>query len=388
MKHLEARIQAVLKEREQKGSLRELYVAEGLVDFASNDYLGFAAQQANDPDVHTLFPVGATGSRLISGNSPLAEELESEIAHFHQAEAALLFTSGYSANVGLLASAPQRGDTILYDQLIHASLRDGIRLSPAHHFSFKHNDISHLQSRLEQSTGQVFIVVESLYSMDGDEAPLKEIAQLSRAYGAALIVDEAHATGVFGPKGEGLVVALGLQQEVWCRIHTFGKAMGAHGSAVVGPSYLRNYLINYARSFIYTTALPDSLLAVIQSRYRQLPDTVFRAQLHRNISLFRTLAKEQLRQVPIQGRGPIQSLIIGGNSSTKSLAQALVKEGLHVKAILHPTVPLGTERIRISLHAFNTDHEIRKLIGCLNRYIAAFSMPEDVRSVSSESSSS
>ncbi len=376
MGYLNERLKAALEARARDGSLRSLPTNEHKIDFSSNDYLGLARLR-RPADAASEQRIGSTGSRLISGNHPLAETLESELAAFHQAESALLFNSGYMANLGVLSSVPKRGDTILYDQLIHASLRDGIRLSHARVFSFRHNDLQHLEERMKKATGQVFIVTESLFSMDGDEAPLVSLCELAGRYQAALIVDEAHSTGVFGPKGEGIVVEKGLANKVWCRIHTFGKAVGGHGAAVLGPDELKPYLINFARSFIYTTALPPQQWVHIREAYQSVGrGAEERALLFRAIREFSHRLPNSIREKWVPARGPIQSLIIGGNEQTKRLAAHLNRAGLGVKAILAPTVPRGTERIRITLHSYNSDDEIRKLIECLDQYLYELDAPE------------
>lgn len=384
MSGLEDRMKAALLEREKKGSLRQLPPEMEGIDFSSNDYLGFAKDLRPSPPDKVVLSAGATGSRLISGNSPLAESLEAQLALFHQADAGLLFTSGYTANIGLLSSVPKRGDTILYDQLIHASLRDGIRLSNAQSYSFRHNDLDHLTTRLQQAKGEVFIVTESLFSMDGDEPPLKEIVSLSKSFGAAIVLDEAHSTGVYGTKGEGLAVELGLEKEIWARVHTFGKAIGSHGAVVIGSNDLRSFLINFARSFIYTTALPPAQLLQLKAAYTLLEEDLQRRKaLFSQIQLFQSLLSKRVRSRLIPARGPVQSLLVGGNEATKTLARQLVQSGIKIKAILHPTVSEGKERIRIALHSFNTDHEIRKLVACLENYL-----PDDIPDMSVQSSSS
>ena len=231
MLSVEEKMKQRLAERQQAGLLRVLPPPlDGLTDFCSNDYLGLA-HSLEQPS--TQF-AGATGSRLISGNTTAAEELEMTIAQFHGAEAALLFPSGYTANIGLLPAISTRHDTIIYDKLLHASLRDGIGLSQSKAYSFAHNDLTDLERKLQIAKGEKWVVVESVYSMDGDQAPLEAMAQLCESYDANLIVDEAHGTGVLGQRGEGLVSALGLENKVWARVHTFGKAMGSHGAAVLG----------------------------------------------------------------------------------------------------------------------------------------------------------
>jgi 8-amino-7-oxononanoate synthase len=368
MAYLNERLKTALEARARDGALRSLPPDTQEVDFSSNDYLGLA-RLTLPRDTNAGIRSGSTGSRLISGNHPLAERLESELAAFHQAESALLFSSGYMANLGVLSSVPKRGDTILYDQLIHASLRDGIRLSHARAFSFRHNDLDQLEERMKKAAGQIFIVTESIFSMDGDEAPLTPLCALAEKYQAALVVDEAHATGVFGPRGEGIVVEKGLADRVWCRIHTFGKAVGGHGAAVLGPEALKPFLINFARPFIYTTALPPQQWVHIREAYQRIGrGAERRAMLFRCIELFTRLLPINARAGWVPARGPIQSLIIGGNEQTKQLATHLNRAGLGVKAILAPTVPRGTERIRITLHSYNSDDEIRKLIECLDQY--------------------
>jgi len=339
-----------LREREQLQAFRKLKLMQGMVDFCSNDYLGIVKNNLLQVSAH--FSHGSTGSRLLSGNYPLAGEAEQLIASFHQAEAALLFNSGYDANVGLLSCVPQKGDTILYDHLCHASIRDGIRLSFAQAFSFKHNDIEDLQKKLQSATGEVFIVTESVFSMDGDLAPLQEMAKL----GGHLIVDEAHATGVIGQRGEGLVQQLQLQDKCFARVHTFGKAVGCHGAVVLGSAALRDYLINFSRPFIYTTALPEVSVAAICESYKIFPQLMQeRKHLQELIAAF------PLGNSPT----PIQMVIIPGNEAVKQVATRLQKNGFDVRPILYPTVPKGSERLRIVLHAFNTIEQIKKVIGLL-----------------------
>ncbi|MGA9269512.1 MAG: aminotransferase class I/II-fold pyridoxal phosphate-dependent enzyme, partial [Lutimonas sp.] len=239
-----------LSVRQNKGTLRTLQTQEDLIDFFSNDYLGFASDPTLDPEREgkLLSPFrsnGSTGSRLISGNSRAHEELERALADFFRAESALLFNSGYDANIGLLSAVLQRQDSIFFDRLSHASIRDGISLSSASSYGFEHNDLSDLQKKLSKGrskTGQNYVIVESVYSMDGDEAPLKELTEYCRSENLYLIVDEAHSTGVIGSDGSGSITSLGLEKDVFARLHTFGKALGCHGAAVLGSETLRTYL--------------------------------------------------------------------------------------------------------------------------------------------------
>ena len=371
-------LQDRLAVRTQAGLLRQLKTATGQIDFCSNDYLGFAhspilrdaIRQADSEQANGLS--GATGSRLLAGQTDLATTLETNLAHYYKTEAALLFNSGYDANLGLLACLPQRDDVLLTDELIHASMIDGARLSAATRHRFRHNDLTDLAEKLEAATnhaeGQVFVAVESVYSMDGDLAPLGELCDVCDHYGAGLLVDEAHATGVYGPNGEGLVVAMGLQDRVLARIHTFGKALGVHGAAVVGPVVLRDYLINFARPFIYSTALPPhSLLAIgcAHTYMRQHPET--RRQLHNRVSYFRQQVKQQTPNVVwTDSASPIQCLILPGNDNARRVAKTAQQAGFDVRAILSPTVPAGQERLRICIHATNTEEEIDGLVKRLN----------------------
>lgn len=353
-----------LDERRAQNAFRQLRLPGDAVDFCSNDYLGIATNRLIDISPDAGLRHGSTGSRLLAGNYELMEETESMIADFHDAPAGLIFNSGYDANLGLLSCVPKRGDTILYDHLSHASLRDGIRLSFGRAFSFAHNDLDDLEKKIRQAEGNIFVVTESVFSMDGDLAPLEAIATLCRQYGAYLIVDEAHATGITGPRGEGLVQQLGLAGACFARIHTFGKALGCHGAVVLGSRALKDYLINFARPFIYTTALPESSIMAILKAYELFPGMEQeRRCLRKHIRQFQDA---RLRYRTLLSITPIQGVIVPGNSEVKAVAASLQRAGLDVRAILYPTVPQGSERLRIVLHAFNTEEEVDKLAGILN----------------------
>lgn len=354
-------LQAKLNERKAQDAFRVLRLQEGKADFCSNDYLGIThGQLLNENGLSS----GSTGSRLLAGNWPIMESLEQAIATFHQAESALLFNSGYDANLGLLSSVPQKGDTIIYDQLSHASIRDGIRLSFAQAFSFAHNDLDDLEKKLQVATGNIFIVTESVFSMDGDICPLEELVAIAKQYQAHLIIDEAHATGVIGEKGEGLVQQQGLQDEIFARIHTFGKAVGCHGAVVLGSKQLRDYLINFARSLIYSTALSPAAVGAIQQAYQLFPNM----HAERNIlqQWIKQLTSTKLRYPLMPSTTAIQPLLVPGNQEARTLAKQLQDAGLDVRPILYPTVPKGRERLRIVLHAFNTQAEINQLIQVLS----------------------
>jgi len=356
-------LQKKLNERRENQAFRQLRLPEGKVDFCSNDYLGIVRNGLlNRKQLHLRS--GSTGSRLLSGNYPLIEETEQLLATFHQAAAALLFNSGYDANLGLLSSVPQKGDTILYDQLSHASIRDGIRLSFATAFSFAHNDMDDLRKKLEHATGTIFIVTESVFSMDGDCCPLQELVTISRTYKAHLIIDEAHATGVIGSRGEGLVQQLHLQDAVFARVHTFGKACGCHGAVVLGSTALRDYLVNFARSLVYSTSLPEHSVSLIKETYETFPAML--AEREHLQHLIRHFQSATLRFEKLPSDTPIQVVVIPGNEAVKEVATGLQEQQLDVRAILYPTVPRGKERLRIVLHAFNTPEEVNRLINALN----------------------
>ncbi len=346
-----------LEERKQHNSFRQLRLPEGKIDFCSNDYLGIVKNNLLHqlPTANCRLRTGSTGSRLLAGNYKLIEEVEKEIALFHQSETALIFNSGYDANVGVLSCIPQRSDTILYDYLSHASIRDGIKLSLAESFSFAHNDVNDLEKKLQHSTGNIFVVTESVFSMDGDFCPLPQLIQLCKKYNAHFIIDEAHATGIVGKYGEGLVQHLQFENEIFCRIHTFGKACGCHGAAVLGSQQLRDYLINFARSFIYSTALPEHAVAMIQTSYQTFRGMENeRKHLQKLIHLFQSFV---LFFEKLSSQTPIQIVIVPGNDAIKVLSQRLQQNNLDVRPILYPTVPKGKERLRIVLHAFNTEEE-------------------------------
>ncbi|MBB5436429.1 8-amino-7-oxononanoate synthase [Pedobacter sp. AK017] len=356
-----------LQQRTDKGILRKLPANTFACDFSSNDYLGFAGSAELKTKAQNLlvqipaYKNGATGSRLLSGNHIFTEETEQYIAGFHEAAAGLIFNSGYDANVGLLSALAQRGDTVICDELVHASLIDGARLSYANRYSFKHNDLHDLETKLKAAKGSIYVVIESVYSMDGDMPPLQEISTLCQQYQASLIVDEAHATGIFGRQGAGLVQAMGLQNKVFARIVTFGKAMGCHGAIVLGSHNLREYLINFARPFIYTTAAPLHTIATIKAAYQLLQETNYPQLISDKIAHYLYLIGQTSLPVT-QSRSAVHTILYQNSSEAKTAAAALQYKGLDVKAILSPTVAEGRERLRICLHLFNTNEEIETLV--------------------------
>lgn len=361
---------AKLKEREEQGNLRSLSLGKGRIDFFSNDYLGLARNKELSKKIAKEYSRfegkinGSSGSRLLAGNNPYFEELEENLAKIFQCESALLFNSGYNANLSILSCVPQRGDTIILDELCHASLIDGARLSFANRFSFKHNDLEDLEKKLQNSNGSVFVAVESVYSMDGDIAPILELTKLCERYEAKLIVDEAHSTGTWGNGGNGMVNSLGLQDKVFARVMTFGKGMGVHGACICGTKVLKDYLINFARPFIYTTALPiHSLVSIDQSFKYLIKNEILQVQLKEKIDVFLNSARDTgLIEYLKPSESSIQVVNIPGNENVKKIASHLMDMRFDVRAILSPTVKMGEERLRICIHSFNKAGDIHQLV--------------------------
>ncbi len=363
-----------LQKRQEQNALRKLVVNSGLIDFCSNDYLGFASSKKLSKNIAKACDKlshsnGSGGSRLLAGNTSYAENLETFIAKFHNAEAGLIYNSGYDANVGLFSAIGQKGNTIIYDELIHASVHDGMKMSSASTYAFRHNDLKQLETRLKIAEGIIYVAVESIYSMDGDYALLKEISKLCKKYSANLIVDEAHATGVTKNEGKGRVQELKLEKEVFARVHTFGKGLGCHGAIVLGSSLLRDYLINFSRSFIYTTALPIKSLVTIHEAYKLLEKSDAELkQLHYLIALFKESISKEAKPFLIESFSPIQCVVVNGSEAVKKIAHLLQTKGFDVRPILSPTVPKGKERLRICLHAFNTEKEVKVLSEKVNGF--------------------
>jgi 8-amino-7-oxononanoate synthase len=391
-------LQHKLQHREVHNALRSLPESNSLIDFASNDYIGFAKSETIFEQTHQLLVNhnikvnGATGSRLLSGNHKLYQQTEDFIAQFHQTETALIFNSGYDANIGFFGSVPQRNDVILYDELCHASIRDGIQMSNAKSFKFQHNDIDDLKKLLQRHSIQLpasssqlpafYIVTESVFSMDGDCPNLEELVQISERYNGYLVIDEAHALGVFGSPetsgGEGVVQSFGLQDKVFARIMTFGKGLGCHGAAILGSAELKSYLVNFARSFIYTTGLSPHSVATILIAYQHLTkEQMALKALKNNITHFNQ-EKNRLGLKPLfvyskpacrQAGSAIQCAIIPGNERVKSIASQLQQKGFDVKPILSPTIPEGQERLRFCLHSYNTEKEITEVLSLLATFV-------------------
>lgn len=390
---LPEKLQNKLNTRIQDNTYRTLGEPNNIVDFSSNDYLGFSKSKTIFSNAHqylldhNITQNGATGSRLLSGNHKLYNEVEQQISKFHNEENTLIFNSGYNANLGFFSCVPQRNDIIFYDEFCHASIRDGIKMSNAKAFKFIHNDLQDLESQLERSREvinsehiEVYVVTESVFSMDGDSPDLKTLATICEKHKTHLIIDEAHAIGVFGENGNGLVNELQIENSVFARIITFGKALGCHGAAILGSTDLRDYLINFSRPFIYTTALPPHSLATIKAAYGELvilsaPDS-YRdevspiEELQQNIQFFKSEIKRlQLQDVFIESDSAIQCCIISGNDLVKHISEALKNNGFEVKAILSPTVAKEKERLRFCLHSYNSSKEITKVLELLATFV-------------------
>ena len=354
-----------LKDRKRKELFRALTTSERLIDFTSNDYLGLARNKTLAADISKAVSQlphanGSTGSRLLSGNLPISIKTENKLAGLFHSDNTMLFNSGYAANLAVLSAIPQKNDTIIYDDLAHASIKDGARLSLAKKFSFKHNDLADLERKISKSSGRIFVAVESVYSMDGDECPLPELVSLSERIGFTIILDEAHSTGVRGPGGAGISVEQSLHNKVDIRIYTFGKAMGVHGACVAGSQNLVSYLINFARPFIYTTALPPHSVTSIGCAFEYLSRNMQLQQtLNDRIKVFLDAAGDLPNRT--KSLSAIQTVITPGNRTARAAAQTLQQQGFDVRPILSPTVPQGLERLRICLHTFNTTEDITKL---------------------------
>ena len=382
MKQLPSKLEKRLQKRKDDDSFRILLSIPEGVDLFSNDYLGFSRSEeiaGNTGRILENYKAsnGSTGSRLLSGNHPVFQETEHQIASFHNSQAALIFNSGYDANIGFFSSVPQKDDIIFYDEYSHASLRDGLKMSLAKNYKFRHNDLDDLKQKLERlsrnrENSEIYIVTESVFSMDGDSPDLMKMLELAEHYNALTIIDEAHSTGVFGDHGEGLVQELDLENKVFARIHTFGKALGCHGAAILGSEKLKDYLVNFSRSFIYTTALSPHSVATILAAYRYLKNDLTQLKkLRDNIQYFRAeIIKNDLQNIFIESDSAIQACLISGNTTVKAAALELQKIGFNVKPILSPTVPVGSERLRFCIHSYNSSHEISLVLKVLGNFVA------------------
>ena len=350
------RLKAELAALREQDQLRELSIPAG-IQLGSNDYLGLSSNlRLKDAIVRAVQEderVASTGSRLLSGNAERWERLESEFAEFVGAEASLYFPSGYAANIGLISSVLKRTDTVFSDRSNHASIVDGIRLSLARKVVFPHLDLDYLEQAMRRVTGDgdKFVVVESVFSMDGDRAPLLELIALCERYDAALIVDEAHSIGVDGPGGRGMMASLGTSERVLATVHTCGKALASMGAFVAGSRSLRDFLINRARTFIFITALPPYCAVHIQEALKLVREADAERGRLAELAIY---ARRRLQAAGFEtGRSDSQiiPLVLGSNDAALRFAAAVSAAGFAVRPIRPPTVPSGTARLRLSLTA-------------------------------------
>ncbi|QEL17891.1 aminotransferase class I/II-fold pyridoxal phosphate-dependent enzyme [Limnoglobus roseus] len=353
---LSERWTGALEELRGQGRFRSLKLPRGL-DFTSNDYLGYGARVA--PTGEPVMARSGIASRLLRGHHAVWDEVESSLAAWHGADAVLMMNSGFSANEGLISTVVEPGDWVASDELNHACIVEGLRVCRPRKFVFRHNDLNHLEDGLRAEAAkrpagrELFIVTESLFSMDGDRAPLCEIVALAERYGAGVIVDEAHSTGCFGPGGSGVIDELGLRDRVLATVHTGGKAIGVTGAYVCGSRLLKDYLVNKCRHLIFTTALPP----IVGNWWLDALDRVRsgdadREKLHANAAaVHRTLARHS---VPTLGDSYIIPVVLGDDPLAVRVATRLQERGYDVRAIRPPSVPQGTARLRLSIHA---DHD-------------------------------
>jgi 8-amino-7-oxononanoate synthase len=355
----------------QSGLLRRLRLPQG-IDLVSNDFLGLAAHPQMITAMQAALPglgVGSGGSRLLRGHSRAFERIETRLAAFCDAEAALLFASGYAANQGLLQALLGPDDLVVSDELNHASLVDGIRLSRAHKAIYPHQDLEAVEHALRRPRGRrrAFVVTESVFGMDGDQTPLADLVALAEAHGALVIVDEAHATGLYGARGSGRVEELHLRDRVLATIHTGGKALGSGGAWVAGPRVLRDLLVNRARAFIFSTAPLPVLTAALEAGLDLVEREPHRRQeCHRKAAFLR--AEVRAAGMPAPGEAPILPVAVGDAADAVALQEGLAAAGFDARAIRPPSVPEGTARLRITVRYPVADgdllrfaHEIARL---------------------------
>lgn len=368
---MQERQHRALKALERRGRLRSLTPRHGL-DFSSNDYLALAAsddlRQAAMDALNRGIAMGATGPRLLRGNDPEHEALEAEAASFFGGESCLFFANGFSANQAVLSTLPAHGDHIIADTLIHASVHDGISASKASSLFVNHNDPAAFEDAISAwrqagGTGRPWLVVESLYSMDGDRAPLDELCGIADRHDAMLIIDEAHATGVFGPEGRGLAAHLEGRENV-ITVHTCGKALGVMGALVMLPRLYRDFLINRARGFIYSTAPSPLIAAVVRASLKTCANAEdLRGRLQALIKTAQYEIKHYLGIAPTDSQ--IQPVIIGAAERAVEIAYHMTVAGFDVRAVRPPTVPEGSSRLRVSLTLNVTEDDVRHMIAKL-----------------------
>src|SRR5713226_1323047 len=375
---INARMLGRLEELRRKAQLRELAEVGG-VNLYSNDYLGLATDPrlklAVMEAIAQTLRMGSTGSRLLSGHARVWDELEEEFSRFAGTPAALYFSSGYAANTGLLSAILTKDDVVFSDSLNHASLIDGVRLSGARKVIYPHCDLNALEVALKDTlnhtkSGHRVIVTESIFSMDGDRAPLPEMVALAKRYGAEVIVDEAHATGTQGKAGRGIVASSDLQDDVFAIVHTCGKALASMGAFVCGSKALKPYLINHARSFIFSTAMPPYFAGQVRAALRLA--TAMDAE-REYLAVLADRLREKVRELNLDTRASssqIVPLMCGENEAALQLADSLQASGFAVRAIRPPTVPQGTARLRFSLTARVTYSDVDQLANAIAQHIS------------------
>ncbi len=359
---------------QKKGLLRSLTNrAENCIDFESNDFLGLARNEdlkqiilSEISKQKSDFLFGSTGSRLVSGNNSILEETEQWLSIFFKSEDTILCKSGFEANHSFFGYVPQRSDSIIYDAEIHASIKTTARLSGAACFSFMHNNTDDLIKKSNSSAGKVFVVVESMYSISGDTAPLQEIVAICNKNNWFLIVDEAHTTGINGKYGEGLCCELGIENDVFARIHTFGKAAGCSGAVVAGSKSLKNYLLNFAIPAIYSTAMPPIQAIAIKNSLLYIQNhPELKAELETNIESF----KKKFAEFNCQDSHHIVPLNIGDAATTIRIVGELNKNNIALKAMLPPTTSGNTALLRITMHSHNNFSEINYFFSQLRKLL-------------------
>jgi 8-amino-7-oxononanoate synthase len=372
-----------MQELREKGLYRKLLRVEGeqshririegreVIQFSSNNYLGLASHPRLKEKVEKIveqYGCGSGASRLVSGNLSLHEELEEKLALFKHTRSALVFNSGYNANLGVIPSLIQEGDVIFSDELNHASIIDACRMSRAEIAIFRHRDADNLEKLIKKRKGQKkLIVTDGVFSMDGDIAPLLEIARIAEHYSALLMVDDAHATGVLGRRGSGTAEHFGLEERVDIQMGTLSKALGGFGAYIAGDHELRDYLINTARSFIFTTALPPPVLAAGIAALEVIEEEPgLREKLWENVRFFKPRVQALGLRIT-NTETPIIPVIIGDPQLTLKMADMLLHEGILIQAIRPPAVPEGTSRLRIALMATHTHEDLEMALRVLKK---------------------
>ena len=383
------RIDKLLAQRENNGLLRVLRPADSrksgkiyrsgkeFLDFSSNDYLGLSEhpelKEAAQKAIESL-GVSASASRLLSGDLNIHHLLEEKVAHFKGKQSALVFNSGYQANIGIISSLYNRADAVFCDRLSHASIIDGVRQSGAKLFRFGHNDLDHLESLLKKESRKFencLIVTETVFSMDGDKPPLNELVNIKDKYDCFLMVDEAHATGIFGPSGAGVVEEQDLCDRIELIMGTFSKALGSFGAYLACSAKIKEYLINSCRSFIYSTALPPAVIAADIEALNIVRDEPFRRKtLLDNADYFRSTLREN--RFDVRGSSQIVPLIVGDSNKATRLSRELEQSGYWVLPVRPPTVPTGQARLRFSL----TFHHSRQVLETLADHIVEIMQSE------------